>query len=93
MDISIHEESHVEEILRELVQRFGGNERSEDLKCYLVQRLEEKIANREVLFYELDYTTNHQVDVSVDCGLKRMHGEAVWLSKNQPKLHVYGVST
>ena len=62
VDINFHEESHVAEIFRELVQRFGNMESSEHLKSYLVKRIEEKVERNEILFYELDFSTNKIID-------------------------------
>ncbi len=89
VDINIHEESHVGEILHELIQRFGSKEDSDELKNFLVKRIEEKVESNAISFYEYDYTTSHQIDVSAKYGLSRLYGNEVWLSESQPKLHVY----
>lgn len=93
VDINFHEESHVEEIFRELVQRFGYMESSEHLRSYLVKRIEEKVKRNELLFYEIDFSNNKIIDVTVEYGLERIHCEEVWLSDHQPRLHVYLADT
>jgi len=93
VDINIHEESHVEEILRELVQRFGDKESHESLKNFLIKFLEQEIEKEKVLFYEFDYINNSEVDVSVEYGLECIQGGDVWESENQPKLHIYRNNT
>lgn len=89
VDINIHEESHVEEILRELIQRFGGLENYAQLKQFLVETLEKKVANREILFYESNFQLNQQNSVSVEYSLGKIKEHEVWQELHQPKLHVY----
>ena len=93
VDINFHEESHVEEILRELIQRFGDMESSEDLRIYLVKIIEERVKRSEILFYELDFSSNKIIDVTVEYGLERIHRAEIWLPDHQPKLHVYLAGT
>lgn len=93
MDLNFHEESHVEEIFRELVQRFGNMESSENLRSYLVKIIEEKVKRNELFFYEIDFSNKKIIDVTVEYGLERMHCEEIWLPDHQPRLHVYLAGT
>ena len=93
VDINIHEESHVEEIFRELVQRFGDSESEDMLKQFLIERIELKARLYEVAFYEIDCATPKLCDVSIDDALQRIQSKELWQHGSQPKLHVYAVST
>lgn len=93
VDLNFHEESHVEEIFRELVQRFGNMESSENLRSYLVKIIEEKVKRNELFFYEIDFSNKKIIDVTVEYGLERMHCEEIWLPDHQPRLHVYLAGT
>ncbi|UXD87210.1 hypothetical protein [Thalassolituus hydrocarboniclasticus] len=93
VDINIHEESHLEEILCELVQRFGDSESEDVLKQFLIERLELKVKLHEVAFYEIDCATKKFSDVSIDYALERIQSREFWQYGNQPELHVYAVNT
>lgn len=93
VDINIHEESHVEEILRELVQRFGNSDSEDMLKQFLIERLELKVKLHEVAFYEIDCATQKLCDVSIDYALQRIQSKELWQHGNQPGLHIYAVNT
>jgi hypothetical protein len=89
VDINIQEESHVEEILGELIQRFGEQESYAQLKQFLVETLERKLADQEILFYEFNVQLSKENSVSVEYGISKIKGHEVWQESNQPKLHVY----
>ncbi len=89
VDINIHEESHVKEILQELIQRFGDEESVEQLKLYLIEKIQEKAGNKEVLFYEFNYKSNAMVNVSTEYALSRIKIGNVWQVENENDLHIY----
>jgi hypothetical protein len=93
VDISIHEESHVKEILDELIQRFGGNESTSSLKSFLIGTLEGLARSHEIEFYEYDYSSNTSSDVASEKALELLHGSEVWKSDHRRELHVYRAST
>jgi hypothetical protein len=89
VDINIQEESHVEEILRELIQRFGDQNSYVQLKQFLVEALERKAAFNEIQFYEFNYQLNQENCVSLEQAISKIKGHEVWFESNQSKLHIY----
>jgi hypothetical protein len=85
---NLDEEASVLEILRAL-KRLEPDTDPQQLKAWLVERLQEGAERDEIGFYIDEFGAREVVDAERDEGLALLAEEAVWSEHSDMMLHVY----
>ncbi len=85
---NLDEEASVLEILRAL-KRLEPDTDPQQLKAWLVERLQEGAERDEIGFYIDEFGARDVVDAERDEGLALLAEEAVWSEHSDMMLHVY----
>jgi hypothetical protein len=85
---NLDEEASVLEILRALKRLEPGTD-PQQLKAWLVERLQEGAQRDEIGFYIDEFGARDVVDAERDEGLALLAEEAVWSEHSDVMLHVY----
>lgn len=85
---NLDEEASVLEILRAL-RRLEPDTDPEELKAWLVTRLQDGVASDEIGFYIDEFGARDVIDAERDEGLAMLAEEAVWSEHSDLMLHVY----
>jgi hypothetical protein len=85
---NLDEEASVLEILRAL-QRLEPDTEPQQLKAWLVARLQDGAERDEIGFYIDEFGARDVVDAERDEGLALLAEEAVWSEHSDVMLHVY----
>ncbi|MEY3667050.1 MAG: hypothetical protein RL572_590 [Pseudomonadota bacterium] len=85
---NLDEEASVLEILRAL-KRLEPDTDPQQLKAWLVERLQEGAERDEIGFYIDEFGARDVVDAERDEGLALLAEEAVWSEHSDVMLHVY----
>jgi hypothetical protein len=85
---NLDEEASVLEILRAL-KRLEPDTDPQQLKAWLVERLQEWAERDEIGFYIDEFGARDVVDAERDEGLALLAEEAVWSEHSDVMLHVY----
>lgn len=88
---NLDEEGSVLEILRALRRREPETD-PQELKVWLVARLQDGVAQNEIGFYIDEFGARDVVDAERDEGLAMLAEEAVWSEHSDLMLHVYAAN-